>query len=164
MEVLWVRWFGVVPQYRWGFQEARLPKIGFIPKSPGAFGFLDPSLTTYFDTVLLLQDCQVKQMTGLHSMLICIGVGHAVQYEWSGSTTIGVSCGETSDDDEPGDVDERCDEDGCDDSVEDPDGHGEHHNITEDDDEDEDKNDDDKDENENDDDEDEDDDDRTDFR
>lgn len=44
MEVLWVRWFGVVPQYCWGFQEARLPKIGFIPESPGAFGFLDPSL------------------------------------------------------------------------------------------------------------------------
>ncbi|KAG2090390.1 uncharacterized protein F5147DRAFT_586734, partial [Suillus discolor] len=44
MEVLWVRWFGVVPQYRWGFQEGRLPKIGFVPDSPAAFGFLDPSL------------------------------------------------------------------------------------------------------------------------
>ncbi|KIN98950.1 hypothetical protein M404DRAFT_83146, partial [Pisolithus tinctorius Marx 270] len=44
MELLWVRWFGVVPRYKWGFQSARLPKIGFIPDSPAAFGFLDPSL------------------------------------------------------------------------------------------------------------------------
>ncbi|KAG2068597.1 hypothetical protein BDR04DRAFT_1024027 [Suillus decipiens] len=44
MEVLWVRWFGVVPHYHWGFREGHLPKIGFIPNSPAAFGFLDPSL------------------------------------------------------------------------------------------------------------------------
>ncbi|KIJ58626.1 hypothetical protein HYDPIDRAFT_33994 [Hydnomerulius pinastri MD-312] len=44
MDFLWVRWFGVVPGYRWGIQKARLPKIGFIPDSPAAFGFLDPSL------------------------------------------------------------------------------------------------------------------------
>jgi len=44
MEVLWVRWFGVVPGHQWGIKKARLPKIGFIPDSPGAFGFLDPSL------------------------------------------------------------------------------------------------------------------------
>ena len=44
MEVLWVRWFGVVPGHQWGIKKARLPKIGFILDSPGAFGFLDPSL------------------------------------------------------------------------------------------------------------------------
>jgi len=44
VEVLWVRWFGVVPGYRWGIKKARLPQIGFVPDSPGAFGFLDPSL------------------------------------------------------------------------------------------------------------------------
>jgi hypothetical protein len=45
MEFLWVRWFGVVPRYRYGHRAARLPKIGFVPDSdPLAFGFLDPSL------------------------------------------------------------------------------------------------------------------------
>ena len=45
MEVLWVRWFGAMPGYHWGFRNARLPKIGFIPADSGmAFGFLDPSL------------------------------------------------------------------------------------------------------------------------
>jgi len=44
MEFLWVRWFGVEPDYRWGFKNAWLPKIGFIPSDSGAaFGFLDPS-------------------------------------------------------------------------------------------------------------------------
>lgn len=33
-----------MPGHRWGIKKARLPKIGFIPDSPGAFGFLDPSL------------------------------------------------------------------------------------------------------------------------
>ena len=44
MEFLWVRWYGVMPGHRWGIKKAHLPKIGFIPDSPGAFGFLDPSL------------------------------------------------------------------------------------------------------------------------
>ena len=44
MEVLWVRWFGVVPGHKWGIKNARLPKIGFVPDSPGAFRFLDPTL------------------------------------------------------------------------------------------------------------------------
>ncbi|KAH7902872.1 hypothetical protein BJ138DRAFT_1200325, partial [Hygrophoropsis aurantiaca] len=45
MEFLWVRWLGVVPNYRWGFKEARLPKVGFVSeKDDHAFGFLDPSL------------------------------------------------------------------------------------------------------------------------
>ena len=45
MEVLWVRWLGVQPDYQWGFKEARLPKVGFVPDSDdNAFGFLDPSL------------------------------------------------------------------------------------------------------------------------
>ncbi|KIJ58305.1 hypothetical protein HYDPIDRAFT_141613 [Hydnomerulius pinastri MD-312] len=45
MEILWVRWFGIVPGHRYGSAVARLPKIGFVPDSdPSAFGFLDPSL------------------------------------------------------------------------------------------------------------------------
>ena len=45
MEVLWVRWLGMEPGYRWGFKEARLPKVGFVPDTDDqAFGFLDPSL------------------------------------------------------------------------------------------------------------------------
>jgi hypothetical protein len=34
----------LTPHYRWGFKEGRLPKVGFVPDSPTAFGFLDPSL------------------------------------------------------------------------------------------------------------------------
>lgn len=45
MEFLWVRWFGVIPGHRWGFKNARLPKVGFVPSDLGAaFGFIDPSL------------------------------------------------------------------------------------------------------------------------
>ena len=45
IEVLWVRWLGVEPGYRWGFKAARLPKIGFVPETDdNPFGFLDPSL------------------------------------------------------------------------------------------------------------------------
>ncbi|KAF8150474.1 hypothetical protein K438DRAFT_1988433 [Mycena galopus ATCC 62051] len=45
MEFLWVRWFGIEPNYRSGFKVARLPKVGFVPEDdPNAFGFLDPAL------------------------------------------------------------------------------------------------------------------------
>jgi hypothetical protein len=45
MEFLWVHWFGIDPDHRYGHKVARLPKIGFVPESdPLAFGFLDPSL------------------------------------------------------------------------------------------------------------------------
>lgn len=44
MDVLWVQWLGVVLGHRWSIQKARLPKIGFIPESPGAFGCIDPAL------------------------------------------------------------------------------------------------------------------------
>lgn len=44
LEVLWVRWLGVDPAYRWGLHDARLPKVGFVPTTDdSAFGFLDPS-------------------------------------------------------------------------------------------------------------------------
>ncbi|KIM59155.1 hypothetical protein SCLCIDRAFT_27457 [Scleroderma citrinum Foug A] len=44
MEVLWVRWLGMEPGYRWGFKAACLPKVGFVPETDeNAFGFLDPS-------------------------------------------------------------------------------------------------------------------------
>ena len=45
MEVLWVRWLGIVPGYTWGFKVAHLPKVGFVPENDDEpFGFLDPSL------------------------------------------------------------------------------------------------------------------------
>lgn len=46
MEVLWVRWLGIDQDYKWGFREARLPKVGFVPDRTDhmPFGFLDPSL------------------------------------------------------------------------------------------------------------------------
>ncbi|KAJ7032929.1 hypothetical protein C8F04DRAFT_1221791 [Mycena alexandri] len=45
MEFLWVRWFGIEPDYRFGFKAARLPKVGFVPEDDlSAFGFLDPAL------------------------------------------------------------------------------------------------------------------------
>ena len=47
IEVLWIRWFGVVPGYQWGIKKAQLPQIGFVPDSPGTFGFLDPSLVIH---------------------------------------------------------------------------------------------------------------------
>ncbi len=44
MNFLWVRWFGNEPNYRYGFHEGRLPKIGFVPSTDDfAFGFLDPA-------------------------------------------------------------------------------------------------------------------------
>jgi hypothetical protein len=43
MDFLFVRWFGGEPGYRHGFQEARLPKVGFVESTDEyAFGFLDP--------------------------------------------------------------------------------------------------------------------------
>src|SRR5262245_22695215 len=40
-----VRWFSIVPGYRYGPKIARLPKVGFMHSTDdSAFGFLDPSL------------------------------------------------------------------------------------------------------------------------
>ena len=48
MEVLWVCWLGIEPGYCWGFKEARLPKVRFVPDTDDhAFGFLDPSLVMH---------------------------------------------------------------------------------------------------------------------
>ena len=49
MEVLWVRWLGIDQDHKWGFKEARLPKIGYVPDRPGhlPFGFFDPSLVIH---------------------------------------------------------------------------------------------------------------------
>jgi hypothetical protein len=48
MEILWVRWFGVVPGHCWGFKYARLPKVSFVPSETGAaFGFIDPALVLH---------------------------------------------------------------------------------------------------------------------
>lgn len=51
MDVLLIRWLGVVPGHHWSIPRARLPKIGFVPESPGAFGFIDP--------VLVIRACHV---------------------------------------------------------------------------------------------------------
>ena len=49
MEVLWVRWLGIDKDHRWGFKEARLPKVGYVPNCADhtPFGFLDPSLVIH---------------------------------------------------------------------------------------------------------------------
>ncbi|KIK15554.1 hypothetical protein PISMIDRAFT_76125, partial [Pisolithus microcarpus 441] len=48
MELLWVHWLGVEPQYSWGFWEAQLPKVSFVPEGDyNAFGFLDPSFVIH---------------------------------------------------------------------------------------------------------------------
>ena len=45
VKFLWVRWLGLVPDHRFGFKSAHLPKVGFVEhRDPLAFGFLDPSL------------------------------------------------------------------------------------------------------------------------
>lgn len=46
MEVLWIRWLGIEQDHKWGFKEARLPKVGFVLDRTDhiPFGFLDPSL------------------------------------------------------------------------------------------------------------------------
>ncbi|KAF9532139.1 hypothetical protein CPB83DRAFT_832803 [Crepidotus variabilis] len=43
MDFLFVRWFGYEQHYKYGFKDARLPKIGFVSAADNfAFGFLDP--------------------------------------------------------------------------------------------------------------------------
>lgn len=42
-EVLWVRWFAALQNFRSGMKHARLPKVAFVEESDSdAFGFLDP--------------------------------------------------------------------------------------------------------------------------
>ncbi|KAI6117281.1 hypothetical protein EDD16DRAFT_1693060 [Pisolithus croceorrhizus] len=105
MELLWVHWLGVEPQYSWGFQEAQLPKV---EGDYNAFGFLDPSFVIHGchlipsfsngQTMALLQwGASVARhptdnddwcsfyvnMFADHDMLChftAIGVGHKVQY------------------------------------------------------------------------------------
>ena len=49
MDVLWVHWLGIDQQNRWGFKQARLPKVGFVLDRADhkPFGFLDPSLVIW---------------------------------------------------------------------------------------------------------------------
>jgi len=46
LEVLWIWWLGIDQGHKWGFKDARLPKVGFVPDCIDhiLFGFLDPSL------------------------------------------------------------------------------------------------------------------------
>ena len=45
LDMLWVRWLGVEPGFRGGFQKQRLERVGYVADSDeiGAFGFVDPS-------------------------------------------------------------------------------------------------------------------------
>ncbi|PBK60412.1 hypothetical protein ARMSODRAFT_898121 [Armillaria solidipes] len=45
MEFLWVRWFGLDPEWAGGPSSLRLDRLGYVPEndSSGAFGFLNPS-------------------------------------------------------------------------------------------------------------------------
>ncbi|KAF7307251.1 hypothetical protein MIND_00518800 [Mycena indigotica] len=44
MEIMWVRWMGVVPECPGDLEAAQLPQVGFVPEDdPYAFGFLDPA-------------------------------------------------------------------------------------------------------------------------
>lgn len=45
IEFLFVRWFGIDPEWSGGPAQSRLDRIGFVPDGdgPGAFGFLDPA-------------------------------------------------------------------------------------------------------------------------
>ena len=49
IEVLWVSWLGIDPDYKWGFRQCTLPKIGCGPEDGDgtALGFLDPSLVIH---------------------------------------------------------------------------------------------------------------------
>ncbi|KIM70496.1 hypothetical protein SCLCIDRAFT_18613 [Scleroderma citrinum Foug A] len=109
MELLWVHWLGVEPRYHWGFREAWLPKVGFVPESDyNAFGFLDPSLVIHgchlipafsdsHTTVLLRQGASIARHPtedddwssyyvnifadrDMFCRFAVIGVGHSIQY------------------------------------------------------------------------------------
>ncbi len=45
MEFLWVRWFGMDPDWVGGPSTLRLDRVGYVPENDpsGAFGFIDPS-------------------------------------------------------------------------------------------------------------------------
>ena len=45
MDMLWVQWLGVKPNYHWSFKHAQLPKVGFVPDTNEdlVFAFLGPS-------------------------------------------------------------------------------------------------------------------------
>jgi hypothetical protein len=44
MDFLWVRWFGLDVSYKAGWNEKRLPRVGFIDGHEDcSFGFLDPA-------------------------------------------------------------------------------------------------------------------------
>jgi hypothetical protein len=48
MEFLWVRWFGLEPDYQFETSKTCLPKIKFVHEDDqSAFGFLDPSLVLW---------------------------------------------------------------------------------------------------------------------
>ena len=68
MEFLWVRWFGVMPGYHWGFKHACLPKVGFIPSDTGAaFGFINPALVLRScHLITVFADCYARSTSPLY--------------------------------------------------------------------------------------------------
>ena len=63
MKVLWVRWLGIDQQNKWGFKEAQLPKVGFVPDRADhePFGFLDPSL--------VIQECHLQDKSAKYNII-----------------------------------------------------------------------------------------------
>ena len=48
IEFLWVHWLRLIPDRCFGFRQARLPKVGFLPHTDSLmFGFLDHSLVLW---------------------------------------------------------------------------------------------------------------------
>lgn len=43
IKFLYVRWFGIDPEWSGGAVNRRLDRIGFVPDGEGVFGFLDPA-------------------------------------------------------------------------------------------------------------------------
>ena len=67
MEVLWVRWLGIDQQNKWGFKEAQLPKVGFVPDRADhePFGFLDPSLVIW--------ECHLQDKSAKYNIIYIFG-------------------------------------------------------------------------------------------
>ncbi|KAF8240699.1 hypothetical protein L208DRAFT_513054 [Tricholoma matsutake] len=103
MEFLWVQWFGMEPNYCWGFKTARLPKVGFVPNSDDtAFRFLDPSLVIrgchlipcftsgctpdLLSTSSLTAACQPDEVNDWTNYYVMIFVGrdvHVIHPQWN---------------------------------------------------------------------------------
>ncbi|KAF8834144.1 hypothetical protein BDN67DRAFT_985532 [Paxillus ammoniavirescens] len=84
MEVLWVHWLGVEPDYQWGFKNACLPKVGFVPDmDENVFSFLDPSLVFQFTCINLKAHHHRFADHDMFTHFAGIGIGHIAQFNKS---------------------------------------------------------------------------------